>query len=198
MSLTGSFTRGKGMLEPLLAQWRANKANGLIPDSLRTGRILDIGCGTYPYFLSHTHFKEKMAIDQLPPANVGEEIKWHVVDLNSAPELPFENGHFNAITMLALVEHLNPQSMSQIFKECYRILAPDGILIATTPSAWSDPILKFMARVSLVSKEEIDEHVFAYTLPLLGWYYGQGGFAMDKVRFGYFEMGLNMWAAGTK
>jgi SAM-dependent methyltransferase len=198
MSSNDRFTRGKGVLEPLLAQWRANKANALIPDALRQGRILDIGCGTYPYFLSHTQFKEKMAIDQLPPADGVQEIEWHTVDLNAMPSIPFPDGHFQAITMLALVEHLNPTSMSEIFKECYRVLAPSGVLIATTPAAWSDPILKFMARVSLVSKEEIDEHVFAYTLPLLGWYYGQGGFAMGKVDFGYFEFGLNMWAAGRK
>lgn len=57
------FTRGKGLLESVLAGMRARKANQLIPDELRTGRILDIGCGAYPYFLSHTFFHEKAAID---------------------------------------------------------------------------------------------------------------------------------------
>ena len=56
-------TRGKGLLEPSLARLRANRANQLIPKSLRDGRILDIGCGSYPYFLSHTSFQEKFAID---------------------------------------------------------------------------------------------------------------------------------------
>ena len=60
------MTRGKGLLEPILADLRAQKANKLIPSSLRSGRILDIGCGTYPYFLAHTSFEEKFAIDQLP------------------------------------------------------------------------------------------------------------------------------------
>lgn len=55
-----------------------------------------------------------------------------------------------------------------------------------------------MARVHLVSEEEINEHVYAYTLPLLGWYFGKASFAMGKVRFGYFEMMLNMWAVARK
>jgi hypothetical protein len=48
------FTRGRGLLEPWLAKMRAQRANRLIPAELRAGRILDIGCGSFPYFLSHT------------------------------------------------------------------------------------------------------------------------------------------------
>jgi hypothetical protein len=49
-----------------------------------------------------------------------------------------------------------------------------------------------------LGREEIDEHVYAYTLPLLGWYFGRAGFAMNKVRFGYFEFRLNMWAVAER
>ena len=68
----------------------------------------------------------------------------------------------------------------------------------TTPSAWSDGLLKSMAKIDLVSKEEIDEHKFAYTLPLVGWYFGKAGFNLTKLKFGYFEMMLNMWALAQK
>ena len=67
MTATSSkYTRGKGLLEPLLARLRTQRANQLIPTELRDGRILDIGCGSYPYFLAHTAFKAKFAVDQLP------------------------------------------------------------------------------------------------------------------------------------
>lgn len=194
-----NFTRGKGVLEPLLARLRTRQANRLIPARLRKGRILDIGCGSYPYFLSHTLFKEKFAIDQLPAnENVSGGIHWHTIDLNSEPQVPFDDDYFNVITMLAVVEHLNPASLTKLFSEAHRTLLPGGMVIITTPAAWSDPLLRWMARLSLVSAEEINEHVFAYTLPLLGWYYGKAGFEMDKVRFGYFEFRLNMWAVAIK
>ena len=129
------YTRGQGLLEPLLAQLRAKQANKLIPDYLRQGRILDIGCGSYPYFLSHTSFKEKFAIEKLPDQKNVSNIHWYTLDVNSDPSLPFEDGFFNVITLLAVVEHLNPESLVRLFKETQRALASDGLLILTTPSA---------------------------------------------------------------
>jgi SAM-dependent methyltransferase len=195
------MTRGKGLLEPILADLRAQKANKLIPSSLRSGRILDIGCGTYPYFLAHTSFEEKFAIDQLPlSSQTASELKIEsfTLDLEIKPQLPFEDNFFESVTLLAVVEHLDPSLMAILFKEVYRVLKPGGMVILTTPAAWSDGILKFMARINLVSAEEIHEHAYAYTLPLLGWYFGQAGFEMTKVKFGYFELILNMWATAQK
>jgi len=195
------MTRGKGLLEPILADLRAQKANKLIPSSLRSGRILDIGCGTYPYFLAHTSFEEKFAIDQLPlSSQTASELKIEsfTLDLEIKPQLPFEDNFFESVTLLAVVEHLDPSLMAILFKEVYRVLKPGGKVILTTPAAWSDGLLKFMARVNLVSAEEIHEHAYAYTLPLLGWYFGQAGFEMTKVKFGYFEFILNMWATAQK
>lgn len=197
MNSTG-FTRGKGLLEPYLARQRALVANRLITPDLRAGRILDIGCGSYPYFLSHTSFKDKFAIDQLPPAKSGNAIEWHTLNLNATPNLPFEESYFSVITMLAVAEHLNPNSLVELFKEAHRVLLPNGRLVITTPAAWSDGLLKLMARLGLVSAEEIDEHVYAYNLPLLGWYFGKAGFEMSRLSFGYFELGFNMWAMAER
>jgi SAM-dependent methyltransferase len=195
------MTRGKGLLEPLLADLRAQRANKLIPSTLRIGRILDIGCGSYPYFLAHTSFAEKFAIDQLPlPEKTASDLKIEsfTLDLEIEPHLPFENDYFEAVTLLAVVEHLDPALMAKLFKEVYRALKPGGMVILTTPAAWSDGLLKFMAQINLVSAEEIHEHAYAYTLPLIGWYFGQAGFEMTKVKFGYFEFMFNMWATAQK
>ncbi len=190
-------TRGIGLLEPFLAYLRARKANHLIRNELRSGRILDIGCGSYPYFLSHTYFVEKFAIDQVI-SPVYENIHWHTLNLNAVPELPFDDQFFNVVTMLAVAEHLNPESLVLLFKDIHRVLRPDGLLILTTPASRSDYVLHWMALVRLVSKEEIQEHTYAYTLPLLGWYFGAAGFSMNKIRFGYFEMGLNLWGSAER
>jgi SAM-dependent methyltransferase len=195
------MTRGKGLLEPMLADLRAQRANKLIPSTLRDGRILDIGCGSYPYFLAHTSFKEKFAIDQIPlPQNTASDLKIesYTLDLEIRPRLPFEDNFFEVVTLLAVVEHLDPSLMAILFKEVYRVLKSDGMVVLTTPAAWSDGLLQFMARLGLVSAEEIHEHAYAYTLPLLGWYFGQAGFEMTKTKFGYFEAMLNMWATARK
>lgn len=200
-SKTITYTRGRGLLEPLLARLRTQRANRLIPSQLRAGRILDIGCGSYPYFLAHTAFKEKFAVDQLPmPAELAtrHEIEFFELNLNQAPKLPFEADYFDAVSLLAVVEHLNPDSMAILFQECRRVLRPGGLAVLTTPAAWSDGILHLMAHLNLVSSEEIHEHAFAYTMPLIGWHFGQAGFQMSKVKFGYFELMLNMWATAIK
>ena len=191
-------TRGSGLLEPLLARQRARMANRLIPPKIRDGRILDVGCGSFPYFLAHTSFREKFAIDQHAAPPQLPDIRWFRLDLNSAPILPFDPGFFSAITLLAVVEHLDPRRMVELFKECRRVIVPGGLLVLTTPAAWSAGLLRWMGRARLVSNEEIEEHVFAYTLPLIGWYFGAAGFEMVNLRFGYFELGLNLWATAQR
>src|SRR5512140_1257113 len=161
---TAGYTRGKGLLEPFLARLRMQGANGLIPAELRSGRILDIGCGSYPYFLAHTAFKEKFAVDQLrmlPETAAQNQVEFYTLNLNETPRLPFANEYFDAVTLLAVVEHLNPDSMAVLFQESCRVLKTGGLLILTTPAAWADGLLKTMARMNLVSAEEIHEHAFA-------------------------------------
>ncbi len=195
------YTRGRGWLEPILARLRTQRANGLIPADLRAGRILDIGCGSYPYFLAHTAFKEKFAVDQLPMPHetaARNQIEFFELNLNQEPRLPFEADYFDVVSLLAVVEHLNPDSMALLFQQCRRVLRPGGMVVLTTPAAWSDGLLHVMAHLNLVSMEEIHEHAFAYTMPLIGWHFGQAGFQMSKVKFGYFELMLNMWATATK
>ncbi len=191
-------TRGDGVLEPLLARLRAQKANQLIPVHLRSGRVLDVGSGSFPYFLAHTSFREKFAIDRFPARQMSADIVYHSLDLNSNPHLPFEDRYFQVVTMLALIEHLDPRSLVDLFKESRRVLEMGGMVVLTTPAAWSDRLLRRLARFGFISKEEIEEHIFAYTLPLLGWYFGAAGFNMQTVKFGYFELGLNMWATARR
>lgn len=195
------YTRGKGLLEPLLARLRTQRANRLIPDELRAGRILDIGCGSFPYFLAHTAFEEKFAVDQLPMAAAtaaDNRIEFYELNLNQEPRLPFATDYFDAVSLLAVVEHLDPDNMAALFKECRRVLRPGGLVVLTTPAAWADGLLHLMAHLNLVSAQEIHEHAFAYTMPLIGWHFGQAGFEMTKLKFGYFELMLNMWATAQK
>jgi SAM-dependent methyltransferase len=170
----------------------------LIPPPLRRGRILDIGCGSSPYFLSHTYFAEKYAVDQLPPSEEAQGIAWHQLDLNRSPELPFPDGFFSAVTLLAVAEHLDPAALERLFREIYRVLELGGRVVLTTPAARADPLLRFLARIRLVSPEEINEHKYLYTPGLLGWYFGRAGFAMDRIQIGSFELGWNLWATAER
>ena len=191
-------TRGFGLLENPLARLRVRRANRLIPAALREGKILDIGCGTYPYFLSQTAFAQKFGIDRQTPSPNAAGIRFFSLDLSVDPRLPFQDDYFTIITMLAVIEHINPDSLIELAKECYRTLAEGGRLIITTPAPWSNQLLKLMARIGLVSKEEIDEHVYQYSHALIAWYFGKANFDMEKIKFGYFEVFLNLYAFAIK
>ena len=84
-----NYTRGKGLLEPTLAHLRTQPGNRLVTADFRAGSVLDIGCGSFPYFLSHTWFEEKFAVDQLPmPKETAarNRIEFFTLDLNKEPE----------------------------------------------------------------------------------------------------------------
>ncbi|MFM8320217.1 MAG: class I SAM-dependent methyltransferase [Chloroflexota bacterium] len=187
-----------GSLSHYLAEQRANLANRLISTELRSGRILDIGCGWNPFFIAQTPFAEKFAIDRVTPALDLQGVQWINRDIEVTPQLPFEDNYFSAVTMLAVIEHLDPAPVQILLQEVYRVLKSGGVFIMTTPSAWSDGLLHWLARARIVSEDGIHSHVCVYSMALLGWQCGQAGFAMDRVRFGYFEAFLNMWAMATK
>ena len=54
-------------------------------------------------------------------------IEFFTLDLNKEPKLPFEDNFFSVVTLLAVVEHLNPDSMAILFRESHRVLKPGGL-----------------------------------------------------------------------
>ena len=194
-------TRGDGFLESWLARQRARQANRLIPARLREGSILDIGCGTHPTFLAATQFRQKFSLDQLAMAaetatRLG--IRHETRNLAADPRLPFADGTFSAVTLLAVIEHLELAVACQVLREAHRVLASGGRVIVTTPAAWADRLLSFLAKLRIVSPEEIHEHAFAYRPATLGCILGQAGFHPEKLRCGSFELGMNLWAMAEK
>ncbi len=192
-------TRGRGLLEDYLARKRAAMADALIPHGARAGRVLDIGCGTTPVFLSRTEFHEKFGIEQHVNIDMHDsslQIKEH--DLHGGDPLPFEDRFFDAVTMLAVLEHVEPERLSAVIGEIHRVLKPGGVLIITTPSSWTGWILKCMAAVRLVSREEIKDHKKAYGIAELRELINEAGFRGEQVQAGHFELFLNQWLKAEK
>tara|TARA_B100001971_G_C18160969_1_gene521341 strand:- start:559 stop:1155 length:597 start_codon:yes stop_codon:yes gene_type:complete len=190
-----NVTRGYGLLERFLAKKRAKMANEIIPLALRTGRILDIGCGPFPYFLLNTEFKNKYGMDRV--VNIShstDNINIGKFDLESGSKLPFENDFFDVITMLAVFEHIKSEKILIAIPEIRRVLKPEGRFILTVPSPWTEELLRVMAVLRLVSRDEIREHKCVYSHRDIIDYLLRCEFERDKMKLGYFEMFLNIWA----
>jgi len=191
---TRSVTRGHGFLEEFLARQRCRKANSLIPERARTGRLLDVGSGSYPLFLLNTRFAERYGLDRVVPGDFSAEgITLLHHDIESEP-LPFEDGFFDVVTMLAVFEHLDPPVLNSTLKEIRRTLRPGGSYIMTTPAHWTGGILRVMGRLRLVSQVEIGEHQDTYSHGQIAKFLADAGFEPALTRYGSFEGGLNLWA----
>ena len=199
---TPTVTRGHGLLEGFLARQRIRQAKKLIPPGASAGRVLDIGCGSYPLFLVSSDFAEKFGLDRvavtLPDGRRDSNLKVLEYDVQAAPELPFPASHFDAVTMLAVFEHLEPTVLRRLITEVRRVLKPGGVYVMTTPAQWTDGLLKLLARLGLVSSMEIDEHKGSYGHVEIRSVLEDSGFGPDQVRLGYFEAGLNVWAVATR
>lgn len=194
-----SYTRGKGLLESFLTKKRAIKANCLIKDHYRKGRILDVGCGSYPYFLEFIDFKEKYGIDPSLSTLKPKDIKITLKKINIANQkLPFADNYFDVVSMLAVFEHITGDKLQFSLKEIKRVLKKEGIFIITTPAPWADKILHFMGQFGLISKDEIEEHKHNHEKSKIVDIFKKSGFSQKNIKSGYFEIYMNMWFSITK
>ena len=187
-------TRGLGLLENFLARKRAKIADKLIPKHLRKGRILDIGCGVNPFFLLNTKFNEKYGMDfSLKTTKCGENIILKSLDVEENEQLFPEGDFFDVIVMLAVFEHINPHRLECVLKEVKRMLSDNGRFILTTPCSWSKKLLKLMAKIGLISKDEINDHKSNHSSYEIIEYLHHAGFDQKKIKLGHFEFFLNSW-----
>lgn len=182
-----------------MARQRAHRADSLIPEDLRAGRILDVGCGSYPAFLRGTRFAERYGLDRLALADVrdtGINLVEH--DIADGSGLPFESKFFDVVTMLAVFEHVDALPLQRLLPEILRVLRPRGLYVMTTPPRWTESILKVMSYLQLVSHEEVSEHKALYSRDEIVSLLVEAGFDRANVRHGTFELGLNLWAVAQR
>ena len=184
-------TRGYGLLEGVLARARARKANALIPDALRSGRILDVGCGQTPVFLLGTRFTEKYGVERAPNPVNDAGINLIAFDIARAPAFPFKTDSFDVVTMLAVLEHIGPSRLVAVLDEVYRVLKARGVFVLTTPAGWTSFLLRTMAKTRLVSAVEIEEHKHSYTQQEIADLFAKSDFDISHLRLGYFEFFMN-------
>ncbi|MDP2638717.1 MAG: class I SAM-dependent methyltransferase [Candidatus Azambacteria bacterium] len=197
-----NVTRGHGLLEKFLAEKRGRIADSLIPAGRRKGRILDVGCGSFPLFLIGVDFAEKYGLDKVNNNQknilLGQNIAFLEYDIEHQNNLPYQNNFFEVVTILAVFEHIEPKKTLAILNEIYRILKPEGICILTTPSKWAVLPLRILAKCGLVSSTELAEHKYAYKPSELMAIFEKTPFAKENLQSGYFELGMNIWVVAKK
>ena len=112
----------------LTAQLAMECFNRAIPQYCR-GRLLDLGCGTVPYYGYYKQFvDEVVCVDWPLSAHGGQHID-HYCDLTQP--LPLEDAAFDTIILSSVLEHI-PQP-ENLWREISRVLRPGGVLLLNVP-----------------------------------------------------------------
>ena len=166
-----------------------------VPHIRPGSRVCDLGCGLEAAFLDYASDRIAIGVGLDDQVADGVQGRWQRVrgDLRSA--LPFPDGHFDYVTMLAVLEHLT--TPEKVLREAHRVLVPNGSLIMTWPSSLVDPILRVLHGLHLVSDEmESDEHQERIPVETLREMLQRIGF--QKFFHRTFEFGLNNLMVATR
>ncbi len=102
--------------------------------------VLDAGCGRANYVLesNSASLRRVIGVDASKEATEGNTLADPIVvaDLEA---LPFEDGLFDAVTSLWVLEHV--RSPERVFREIRRVLKPGGKFFFVTPYAFSYVLL---------------------------------------------------------
>lgn len=65
---------------------------------------------------------------------------------------------FDAIVMLAVLEHIPQETQKKLAEQCASLLKPSGRIIITVPSPRVDDILKYLRMLRLIDGMHLEEH----------------------------------------
>jgi SAM-dependent methyltransferase len=142
-------------LDHLIRRWRISVAGRHIPDG---ARVLDIGCGDGALFrLLKGRIREGIGIE--PGLAQSEERGLYRLMAGAFPDPRLDQeAPFDAITMLAVLEHIPDESLDAVSRSCAGLLKPGGRLVLTVPSPHVDRILHALIRVGLMDGQEAHQH----------------------------------------
>lgn len=170
------------LVDRILQRWRIRKASPFIR---RGDRLLDVGCfDTSLIDAVRPRIASAAGIDPLAEPVTRDGITIHRGAIPGTH--PFGPGEFDAITMLAVLEHI--QDTDGLARECFRLLSPRGRVIITVPSPGVDHILAVLRFFRLIHGMSLEEH-HGYDIRQTPGLFARAGFRLH--RRASFQLGLN-------
>src|SRR5262249_28343245 len=171
-------------LDRILQRWRIAKVR---PYIRKGARVLDIGCADGALFRRlRKRIGSGVGVDPALQQPV-EDARFPLI----AGLLPSDLstlGQFDAVTMLAVVEHLPGEVIPLLREQCVTLLKPGGLLLITVPSMQVDRILAWLTRLHLVVGMSLHEHHGFNPTDVPRCF---GGTRLTLVKAAKFQMGLN-------
>ena len=138
----------------------------------RRPRILDVGCGTGANLLMLSKFGDAEGVDVSEDALAFcRERGLANVKLGAAEALPYNDGTFDLVTALDVVEHLDDDLAG--LREMRRVLRPGGRVLLFVPT--------FMFLWGL--QDDVSNHRRRYRMPELQRVLEQAGFEVERTTY---------------
>jgi len=180
---------------PVQRFWHRRKFE-FVAKAIKDGeRVLDLGCGPGSFLqvlgearpgcsavgVDIASPQIEFARQNVAPAFPDGRVSFRVVEPAPAP-LPFEDGSFDVVTCIEVIEHIHPYLAYRMLAEARRVLKPSGRLYVTTPnyrSLW--PLIELgLEYLSPVKYHE--QHINRFTPNALVKFLECAGFEVGVLR----------------
>lgn len=155
MQPRGSILRRVKYLDRVLQNWRIRQAAEFIR---RGDAVLDIGCADGALFRLVPGLGPSIGIE--PELDVGHKTIFPGVDVYKGyfPGALPRPLQFDAITVLAVLEHVPSDQQAELAQACAAHLKPGGRLIITVPSRAVDYVLAVLTAVRAIDGMSVHQH----------------------------------------
>lgn len=142
-------------LDRFIQRWRIAVASKHVPPN---ARVLDIGCYDGRVFDFTSPAAGSVGIDFVMPNAPPTRPNVTLVQGAFPQDLPSQLDRFDAITLLAVLEHIPDSEMEAFSRSLAEKLAPGGVLVITVPGPAVDHILAMLKAVRLIDGMSLEEH----------------------------------------
>lgn len=149
-------------------------------------RVLDIGCADGALFRLVPDLLDGVGID--PNLTERSNVGSNVLLPGMFPEALPDNRPFDAVTLLAVLEHMPPAPQERLAHDINRSLAAGGHLLITVPSPAADRVLTVLKTLRLIHGMSLEQH-YGYRVEQTPALFRAAGLVL--VARSRFQLGLN-------